>query len=84
MLFLDICLNYLIIFDIYSINMFTEVLVLWKIRKTSITIPLRLHEKIAQSCPPIAQIPSAVVCVRPHVTKESPRTRAVVLPQKSV
>ena len=48
----------------------------WKIRKTSVIIPSRLHEKLAQSCQPIAQIPSAIVEVRPHVNKDCRRTTA--------
>ncbi|MGC8906713.1 MAG: hypothetical protein ACP5M0_04640 [Desulfomonilaceae bacterium] len=50
----------------------------WKLRKTSIIIPSRLHEKLAQSCQPIAQIPSAIVGVRQHAHKESRRAAATL------
>ena len=41
-----------------------EAVVFWKFRKTSITIPIELHEKIARSCEPIDQVPSEVISLR--------------------
>jgi len=35
-----------------------------KLRKSSLTIPVELHEKIARSCEPIDQVPSEVICIR--------------------
>lgn len=37
---------------------------LLKWRKSSLTIPVELHEKIARSCEPIDQTPSEVICIR--------------------
>ena len=36
----------------------------WKLRKSSITIPAELHEKLARTCQPIQQVDSEVICVR--------------------
>lgn len=49
----------------------------WKFRKRSITIPAELHEKMAQTCEPVVEVPSAVVRVRPlkkleHKAEEVP------------
>jgi hypothetical protein len=38
--------------------------VFWKFRKQSITISAELHEKLAQTCEPIEEVPSAVLRVR--------------------
>jgi hypothetical protein len=38
--------------------------VFWKRRKSSIIIPLELHEKLARTCQPIEDVDSAVICVR--------------------
>lgn len=42
----------------------------WKFRKRSITISAELHEKLAQTCEPIDEVPSSVVRVRPVKNRE--------------
>lgn len=45
----------------------------WNLRKRSITIPVELHEKMAQTCGRIEAVPSAVLRVRPLKRREQER-----------
>jgi hypothetical protein len=38
--------------------------VFWKFRRSSIIIPVELHEKLARTSQPIEQVDSEVICVR--------------------
>lgn len=50
---------------------------LWKIRRRSIIIPIKLHQKIADSCEAIAHVPSEVICVRQSLQKPSSFKKSV-------
>lgn len=46
---------------------------LWKFRKSSITIPAELHQKILESCSPMFEGFSEVTGVRSRATSSSPK-----------
>ena len=50
--------------------------VLWRSRKSALTIPAELHEKLSRLCHPIDQVPSEVLRVR-MISEHSPKTAKI-------
>jgi hypothetical protein len=48
---------------------------LWKFRKSTITISSELHDKVRQSCAPIDEVQSEVIRVRPAPNKKRKVTK---------